>query len=264
VSKRVVYLTDEQWKKIEPLIPKPPPRPKGGRPRKDNRLVFEGILWILKTGARWKDLPDKYPHPSTCWRRLKEWYEAEVLKDMWRAFLSELDANGVLDWEESFIDASFFPAKKGSSGQRGKGTKCMVVVDGKGLPLGSHTDSASPAEVRLAEKTLQQIKVPKKGPGRPRTRPKRVIGDKAYDSDPLRKRLRKRGINLLSPHRRNHRNYNRQDDRLWDRYRRRYTVERTFSWFGNFRRIVVRYEHQVCMYEAFIQIACIMIVIKRL
>ena len=148
--------------------------------------------------------------------------------------------------------------------KRGKGTKCMVVVDGKGLPLGSHTDSASPAEVRLAEKTLQQIKVPKKGPGRPRTRPKRVIGDKAYDSDPLRKRLRKRGINLLSPHRRNHRNYNRQDDRLWDRYRRRYTVERTFSWFGNFRRIVVRYEHQVCMYEAFIQIACIMIVIKRL
>ena len=114
MSNRVVYLTDEQWKKIEPLIPKPPPRLKGGRPRADDRLVFEGILWILKTGARWKDLPDKYPHPSTCWRRLKEWYEAEVLKDMWRAFLSELDANGVLDWEESFIDASFFPAKKGA------------------------------------------------------------------------------------------------------------------------------------------------------
>jgi len=113
VSKRVVYLTDEQWKKIAPLIPKPPPRPKGGRPRADDRLVFEGILWILKTGARWKDLPDRYPHPSTCWRRLKQWYEAEVLKDMWRAFLSDLDASGVLDWEESFIDGSFFPAKKG-------------------------------------------------------------------------------------------------------------------------------------------------------
>jgi len=114
VSERVVYLTDEQWAKIEPLIPKSPPRPKGGRPRADDRLVFEAILWILKTGARWKDLPDKYPHPSTCWRRLKEWFEAEVFKDMWRAFLSELDANGVLDWEEAFIDASFFPAKKGA------------------------------------------------------------------------------------------------------------------------------------------------------
>jgi len=148
--------------------------------------------------------------------------------------------------------------------KRGKGTKCMVVVDGQGIPLGSHTDSASPAEVRLAEKTIEQIKVPKKGPGRPRTRPKRVIGDKAYDSDPLRKRLKKRGITLLSPHRRNHRNLNRQDDRLWDRYRRRYIVERTFSWFGNYRRLVVRYEHQLCMYQAFLQLACIMIALKRL
>jgi len=230
-------------------------------------LVFEGILWILKTGTRWKDLPDKYSHPSPCWRRLKEWYEADVLKDMWRAFLSELDADGVLDREEAFIDASFFPTKKRARGSGkprwGKGTKCMVVVDGQGIPLGSCTDSASPAEVRLAEKTIEQINVPKKGPGRPRTRPKRVIGDKAYDSDPLRKRLRQPGINLLSPHRRNHRNVNRQDDRLWDRYRRRYMVERTFSWFGKFRRLVVGYEHEICMYDAFIQIACIMIILKR-
>jgi transposase len=90
-----------------------------------------------------------------------------------------------------------------------------------------------------------------------------VIGDKAYDSDPLRKRLKRQGISLLSPHRRNHRNVNRQDDRLWDRYRRRYIVERTISWFGNFRRLVVRYEHQIGMFVAFIQIACVMIVIKR-
>lgn len=63
MSKRVVYLTDEQRRKIEPLIPKKSVGPKGGRPRADDRLVFEGILWILKTGARWKDLPDRYPHP---------------------------------------------------------------------------------------------------------------------------------------------------------------------------------------------------------
>ena len=133
MSKRVVYLTDEQWEKVEPLIPKRPVGPKGGRPRADDRLVFEGILWILKTGARWKDLPDKYPHPSTCWRRLKEWYEAEVLKDMWRAFLSELDAKGVLDWEESFIDARFFPAKKkGSSGRENqKGKRNQVHGGGR-------------------------------------------------------------------------------------------------------------------------------------
>jgi transposase len=114
MSARDVMLTDEQWKKIEPLIPKAGPRPKGGRPRADDRMVFEGILWILKTGARWKDLPDRYPHPSTCWRRLKQWYEEDVLKDMWRAFLSELDHEGILEWDEVFVDASFFPAKKGA------------------------------------------------------------------------------------------------------------------------------------------------------
>ena len=114
MSARDVMLTDEQWKKIEPLIPKAGPRPKGGRPRADDRMVFEGILWILKTGARWKDLPERYPHPSTCWRRLRQWYEEYVLKEMWRAFLSELDHEGILEWDEVFVDASFFPAKKGA------------------------------------------------------------------------------------------------------------------------------------------------------
>ena len=111
---REPLLTDKQWEKIEPLIPKRPKNPKGGRPRADDRRVFEGILWILKTGARWKDLPDIYPHPSTCWRRLKQWYEQGVLTDMWRAFLSELDRKGILDWDETFLDATFIPAKKGA------------------------------------------------------------------------------------------------------------------------------------------------------
>ena len=90
-----------------------------------------------------------------------------------------------------------------------------------------------------------------------------MIGDKAYDSDPHRRRLRQRGINLLSPHRKNHRNVNRQDDRLWNRYRRRYIVERTFSWFGNFRRLVVRYEHYFNMFLGFIQMALIMITLRK-
>ncbi len=113
MRKQIVYLTDSQWAKIEPYIPPKPVGPKGGRPRANNRLVFEGILWILKTGARWKDLPDRYPNPSTCWRRLREWQSEGVFMNMWRAFLSELDHKHALDWEDSFVDASFMPAKKG-------------------------------------------------------------------------------------------------------------------------------------------------------
>jgi len=147
--------------------------------------------------------------------------------------------------------------------KRGKGTKYLVVVDGQGIPLGSHTDSASPAEIKLLEKVMADIRVPKKGPGRPRTRPKRVIGDKAYDSDPARKRLRRRGINLLAPHRKNNRNVNRQDDRLWDRYKRRYIVERTFAWAGAFRRLVVRYENHTGMFVAFLELGFAIMTLRK-
>ncbi|MCA1961611.1 MAG: transposase [Desulfomonile sp.] len=147
--------------------------------------------------------------------------------------------------------------------KRGKGTKCMVVVAGKGIPPGSHTDPAAPAEIKLLERVPADIKVAKKGSGRPRTRPKRMIGDKAYDSDPHRKMLRKRGISLLSPHRKNHRNVNRQDDRFWDRSRRRYIVERTFAWLGGFRRLVVRYEHHISMFVAFLGLAFAMVTLRK-
>jgi transposase len=111
-------LTDEQWNKIEPLLPKSKPRGKRrkrGRPRKANRQVLEGILWVLKTGARWRDLPRDFGvSSSVCWKRLRLWEEQGVWLRLWRAFLSELDQRGKLDWQDSFLDGSFAPAKKGA------------------------------------------------------------------------------------------------------------------------------------------------------
>ena len=107
-------LTDEQWEKIEALLPKPKKSKRGGRPWIENRKVFEGILWILRTGAPWADLPKKYSSPSTCWRRLRLWEEQGVWLRAWGAFLAQLDERGQLDWSEAFIDGSFAPAKKGA------------------------------------------------------------------------------------------------------------------------------------------------------
>jgi transposase len=105
-------LSDKQWAKLEPLLPK---HSSAGRPWKDNRAVLEGILWILKTGARWRDLPSDFGvSPATCWRRLHLWEEHDVWLKVWRRFLAELDEHGQLDWSESFIDGSFAPAKKGA------------------------------------------------------------------------------------------------------------------------------------------------------
>ncbi|MGA3211871.1 MAG: transposase [Terriglobales bacterium] len=84
--------------------------------------------------------------------------------------------------------------------KRGKGTKWMVLVDGEGVPLGVRLESASPGEVTLAEATLHEVRVPRPR-GRPRQKPERVIADRGYDSDPLRERLAKRGIELIVPYR---------------------------------------------------------------
>lgn len=106
-------LTDEQWEKIGPYLPEPKAAPRGGPKPKPNRPCFEGILWILRTGARWKDLPERFPSPSTCWRRLQQGEEQGVWVKAWRGFLAQLDAQGQWDWSEAFADGSFAPAKKG-------------------------------------------------------------------------------------------------------------------------------------------------------
>jgi transposase len=139
----------------------------------------------------------------------------------------------------------------------------MVVVDGQGIPLGSTLTSASPAEVTLAEETLNRVSVPRKGRGRPKQRPQRLIADRAYDSDPLRKRLKTIKIDLIVPHRKNRKKPKTQDGRKLRRYRKRWKVERTIAWLGNFRRLIVRHERHIRMYRAFFHLACIMIVLNR-
>jgi len=104
-------LTDEQWARIAPLLPPQKPR---GRKRADDRQTLEGILWVLKTGSRWQDLPRAYGSKTRCHRRLKEWQEHGVWEKIFRAFLAALDEAGRLQWERAFRDATFVPAKRGA------------------------------------------------------------------------------------------------------------------------------------------------------
>jgi transposase len=115
MKKRQKLLSDEQWKLVEPLLPAPKRRKDGrGRPPEPNRACFEGILWILQTGAAWRFLPEEFPSPSTCWRRLQQWEEKGIWLQAWRTLLGALDQKGLLQWDEAFLDGSFAPAKKGA------------------------------------------------------------------------------------------------------------------------------------------------------
>jgi transposase len=131
----------------------------------------------------------------------------------------------------------------------------MAVADGTGFPVAISVGSASPHEVRLVEETLDKRLVMEK--------PERLIGDRAYDSDPLDERLAEQGVQLIAPHKRNRKKPNTQDRRVLRRYRKRWKVERLFAWLQNNRRVLVRYDRFLENYLAFVHLACILIFLKN-
>jgi transposase len=140
-------LTDEQWKTFDPIIPKSRKRrDRRGRPWKSRRSVLNGVLWVLRTGAPWADLPDRYPSFQTCHRRFQQWVRSGVMTRIMTALARELSRRGAIDVHEAFIDASFAPAKTGGhkvgKTKRGKGTKIMAVADRNGLPVSVCAESA--------------------------------------------------------------------------------------------------------------------------
>ncbi|MCI1007587.1 IS5 family transposase, partial [Herbaspirillum sp. C7C8] len=109
-------LTDEQWAILEPLIPETPRRDDGrGRPElHSNRAVMNGILWVLRTGAAWCDLPDRFPSGTTCFRRFSRWVKNGVLRHILEALAQHLEEVGQINLSECFIDGTFVLAKKGA------------------------------------------------------------------------------------------------------------------------------------------------------
>jgi transposase len=108
-------ITNEQWELIKDFIPKPKALPgKSGRPPQDSRQILNGILWILRTGAQWKDLPDRYPPKSTCHRHFQLWNGSGVFAKILTALAQDLKDRGQIDLSEGFIDGTFAPAKKGA------------------------------------------------------------------------------------------------------------------------------------------------------
>ena len=253
-------LTDEQWDRIRSHFPEeniPDGRP--GRKPIPARQVLEGALWILNTGAQWHMLPQCYPNYKTVHRRFQQWCRNDVLRDALCQLANVLRETGALDPSECFIDATFSPAKGGGDEigptKRGKGVKIMGIVDRNGLPLAVTTHAANHHEVTLVQLTFDFYMIEAK--------PEKLIGDKAYDSDRLDAELAEEGIEMISPHRKNRKMLKTQDGRVLRCYKRRWLVERFWSWLHWQRRLVIRWEYYSENFLGFVQLASICILLKQ-
>jgi transposase len=257
---RWMFLSDEQWAILQPILDPPRP-PKRGRPWKDGRAVLEAILFILHTGIQWEHLPKTFPPKSTVHDRLQLWSENQAFRRLLAVVVRSLVQKGRIDLENCFVDATFAPAKGGGAGvgltRKGKGTKVQLIVDGQGLPLGASLAAADVAECHMVQETLDLFAG--------ETFPDRLIGDKAYDSDALDDALAEFGLEMIAPHRKGRRPENvTQDGRPLRRYRHRWIVERTIAWLGARRRLLVRWEKKLGNFVGFTLLGCLGLLLHRL
>jgi transposase len=206
------------------------------------------------TDEQWERIKRHFPEESFHWCR------HEILRDLLVDLANELRAEDELDESECFIDAMFSPAKGGGadigSTKRGKGLKIMAIVDRHGLPLSVSAHAANHHEVTLVQLSFDFYMIEAK--------PDRLIGDKAYDRDPLDQALQAQGIEMIAPHKKNCTKRKTQDGRRSRRYQRRWMVERFFAWIQWQRRILIRWEYYAENFLGFIQLAAMVILLRAI
>src|SRR5512139_3504536 len=244
-------VTNEQWARLAPLLP--PQKPTRGRPAHDHRRMVNGMLWVLRTGAPWRDRPERYGQWESVASRFYRWRRAGVWDRMLEALPGQADAAGRLDWRGHYADATSVRADQHAAGakqrgpalpapgrsQGGFGTKGQRRAEGHGLPM---TLVLTPGE-RHEAVTFPELMAggvgKRPGGGRPRCRPRRLGGDKAYSSGVIRRAMRGRGIRIPIPRKRNEHRTGPFDRVI---YRSRNRIARRINRLKQFRRLATRYE----------------------
>ncbi|WP_435886362.1 IS5 family transposase [Streptomyces bacillaris] len=274
-------LSDAEWAVLSPLLPS---SGSAGRPRSDDRVVLNGIVWKLRTGSAWRDVPDRYGSWQTLYTRFRRWALDGTFSRMLRALQAEKDAAGDIDWLVS-VDSTIVRAHQhAAGGKRGRSTdeagdhalgrsrgglstKIHLACDGLGRPLGFVLSGGNANDCTRFEQVMDSITVPRTGPGRPRTRPDHVIADKGYSSRKIRTYLRRHGIPHTIPERpdqiqgRLNRGTRGGRPPSFDRciYRRRNVVERSFNRLKQWRGLATRYDKTRESYHAAVTIASILL-----
>jgi transposase len=253
-------LPDELRELIEPLLPVWTPSPKGGQPPVTDRAALTGILFILKTGLPWEDLPYEMNCGSgmTCSRRLRDWQEDGTWDKIHKVLLDRLRGAGKIAWERSLIDSSFVRAAYGgqdtgpSPVDRAKpGSKHHVITDANGIPLASSVTAANVNDIGQLAPLVNQIPEVAGKVRHPKKKPDAVQGDLAYDSEPHRQGLEQMGIEPILPEK--------GIDDQSGLGETRWPVERTLACIHQNRRFRIHYERRPDTHQAILTLACIKI-----
>jgi len=258
---------DALWERLQPLLP---PRPRRrfrfpGRKPLDYRKILTGILFVLKTGIAWDDLPAELGCGcgKTCRHYLRAWHQAGLWLQLHALLLAELNGADQIDWERALIDASFAKAAEGGEDtgpnptDRSKsGSKHYLMTDAQGIPLAATVRAANVPEVTQVFQVLTAMPPVGGKPGPPRERPERLQGDRGYDSGPVRRLLRWLGIvpDLAA----------RGTGHGSGLGVLRWFMERTVSWLHSFGRLRRRLDRHTEIHEAFLQLACALICLRFL
>ncbi|MEU0368999.1 IS5 family transposase [Streptomyces sp. NPDC006283] len=265
VRRKPWEVDDELWAVIEPLLPRVERRVRHpGRKRHPDRLVFQGILFVLHTGIAWEHLPQELGFGSgmTCWRRLAEWTEAGVWPRLHEDLLARLRGADALDLSRAVVDGSHIRAKRGSKTGRSpvdrgrNGSKHHLITDAAGIPLAVTLTGGNRNDVTQFIPLLQAVPPIRGKRGRPRRRPSTVLGDRGYDHDKYRRLAWALGVKPVIARRGVPHGSGLGTDR--------WVVERTFAHLHWFRRLRIRWEVRDDIHEAFLSLACSLICWRRL
>ncbi|MFD6919688.1 IS5 family transposase [Streptomyces sp. NPDC059944] len=268
-------LSDAEWEFVGPLLPVS----LRGRKRLDDRRVLNGIVWKFRTGTAWRDVPERYGPWATLHTRFRRWALDGTFERMLRAAQAHADSVGDIDWLVS-VDSTIVRAHQHAAGAPKRGarspglgrsrggltSKIHLACDSVGRPLAFTLTGGNTNDCTQFTAVMEAIRVPRAGPGRPRTRPAHVLGDKGYSSRAIRTWLRRRGIGHTIPERADQvRNRLRRGSRggrppAFDKqlYKRRNVVERCFNRLKQWRGIATRYDKTAESYQAAVTLASLL------
>ncbi|MER5312983.1 IS5 family transposase [Streptomyces sp. NPDC002773] len=276
-------ITDAMWDRIEPLMPADPVR---GRRWADHRRTLEAIAWKYRTGSPWRDLPDELGSFQTAHKRLLRWAVDGTWERILAALLAAADGADDIGWTVS-VDSTVCRAHQHAAGARKKGaplraepddhalgrsrgglsTKVHLVSDGHARPLALRVTAGQAGDAPAFEVVMAGIRVPRSGPGRPRTRPEAVLADRAYSSRAIREHLRRRGIRAVIPQPADQVGHRLRRGRAGGRppgfdveaYKQRNAVERCINRLKQWRGLAMRTNKLAIAHRAALHLAAILI-----